>query len=95
MSNPTIHGSIGSRFARARPDGIGTSLRSEMLPVLAIGLAATIRQWIARGRERRALAEMAELNDHLLEDIGLSRDEALREATKWFWQGQERYKVQR
>ena len=93
MSNLIIHGSIGSRFAR--PDEIGVSRRSEISATLAIGLAATIRQWIARARQRRALAEMAELNDHLLKDIGLSKDEALREATKWFWQGQERYKVQR
>jgi uncharacterized protein YjiS (DUF1127 family) len=41
--------------------------------------------WIERSRQRRRLGELAELNDHLLRDIGVSRDEALREAAKPFW----------
>jgi len=91
MSNQVIRGAIRSRF----PDGIGISRRSEMSPVLAVNPAATMRKWIARARQRRALAEIAELNDHLLKDIGLTRDQALREAGKWFWQGDPRYDVQR
>ncbi|MFW5679116.1 MAG: DUF1127 domain-containing protein [Pseudomonadota bacterium] len=39
--------------------------------------------WYGRARERRALAE---LDDHLLRDIGVSRAEADREAGKPFWQ---------
>ena len=42
----------------------------------------TIRLWFSRSRQRRALAE---LNDHLLQDIGMSRDDAAREAAKPFW----------
>ena len=44
---------------------------------------AVIRTWAARGRERRVLGEMEarELND-----IGVSRAQALREARNWFWQ---------
>jgi uncharacterized protein YjiS (DUF1127 family) len=38
-------------------------------------LAATIRLWIARSRERRHLA-----------DIGVSREATLHEAAKPFWQ---------
>jgi uncharacterized protein YjiS (DUF1127 family) len=38
--------------------------------------------WIARPRQRR---DLAELEDHLLRDIGVSRREALREAAKPFW----------
>jgi uncharacterized protein YjiS (DUF1127 family) len=35
---------------------------------------------------RRALREIAERNDlHLLKDIGVSQEEALREADKAFW----------
>jgi uncharacterized protein YjiS (DUF1127 family) len=45
----------------------------------------TIDLWIARGRQRRALQEIASLNDRLLKDIGVSKDEALREAAKPFW----------
>ena len=42
--------------------------------------------WAARARQRQALGELADLNDHILKDIGISRDDALREAGKWFWQ---------
>jgi uncharacterized protein YjiS (DUF1127 family) len=50
----------------------------------------TIGLWIARSRQRRALQEIASLNDRLLndrllKDIGVSKDEALREAAKPFW----------
>jgi uncharacterized protein YjiS (DUF1127 family) len=45
-------------------------------------LWATIRTWIARRRQRSALAE---LDDHLLKDIGVSREDALREVDKPFW----------
>jgi len=47
---------------------------------------ATIARWIARSRQRRALREIADANDiHLLKDIGVSREEALRESDKPFW----------
>jgi uncharacterized protein YjiS (DUF1127 family) len=49
------------------------------------GWLHTLFFWIERSRQRRQLGELAELNDHLLKDIGLSRDEALREAAKPFW----------
>ena len=46
----------------------------------------TIARWIARARQRRALREIAErTDDYLLKDIGVSREEALREADKAFW----------
>jgi uncharacterized protein YjiS (DUF1127 family) len=45
-------------------------------------LWALMRTWYRRARERRALAE---LDDHLLRDCGLSRAEARREAAKPFW----------
>ena len=38
--------------------------------------------WIERSRQRRALAE---LDDRLLRDIGLTRDEARRESSSPFW----------
>jgi len=44
-----------------------------------------IALWIARRRQRRALEELARLNDRLLKDIGVSKQEALREAAKPFW----------
>ena len=45
----------------------------------------TLGLWIDRSRQRRQLGELAELNDYLLKDIGVSREEALREAEKPFW----------
>jgi uncharacterized protein YjiS (DUF1127 family) len=39
---------------------------------------------MARRRERDALADLAE-DKHLLADIGLTREQALREAGKPFW----------
>jgi uncharacterized protein YjiS (DUF1127 family) len=53
---------------------------------LIAGLASTIRQWVARSQQRRALREIAErTDDHLLKDIGVSQEEAFREADKPFW----------
>jgi uncharacterized protein YjiS (DUF1127 family) len=45
-----------------------------------------IRDWFVRMQRRRNLVRLAELDDHLLKDIGVSRQEASREAAKWFWQ---------
>jgi uncharacterized protein YjiS (DUF1127 family) len=42
----------------------------------------TVLQWQERGRSRRQLLE---LDDHTLRDIGLSRGDALFEASKPFW----------
>ena len=43
-----------------------------------------IRLWAARRGQRKALGELAE-EQHLLDDIGLTRVQALREAAKPFW----------
>jgi uncharacterized protein YjiS (DUF1127 family) len=45
----------------------------------------TIALWIARHRRRKALEEMAQLNEHLLRDVGLSRAQILKEAARPFW----------
>jgi uncharacterized protein YjiS (DUF1127 family) len=52
----------------------------------AVSACRTVTGWIVRSRQRRALREIAESNDfHLLKDIGVSQEEALREAGKPFW----------
>ena len=43
-----------------------------------------IRLWAARRSRRTTLGELAE-ETHLLDDIGLTRAQALREAAKPFW----------
>ena len=60
--------------------------RRQSLPAVRLsGLAAILRLWHSRNRQRRALGELAG-DDHLLKDIGVARDDALREAAKPFWQ---------
>jgi len=43
-----------------------------------------VARWAQRRGQRRALAELARL-PHLLDDVGLTRAQALREAAKPFW----------
>ena len=64
-------------YARFQKDGS---------PISAMSWMDTVRIWRARSRERRALRELAELGDHFLKDIGISRGQVLREAAKPFWQ---------
>ncbi len=45
-------------------------------------VAEALRLWTTRAAERRQLAE---LDDRTLDDIGLTRTEAIREASKPFW----------
>jgi len=67
----------------------GSSTRSHSkarLRRLIADTRSTVGRWFARSRQRRALREIAERNDlHLLKDIGVSQQEALREAGKPFW----------
>ena len=57
--------------------------RLGILASLLVKVATMTRVWISRSDQRRALCD---LDDHLLRDIGVSRQEALREIAKWFWQ---------
>jgi len=54
----------------------GSSLLTRLLSALAL--------WLARRRQREALADLAD-DRRLLADIGLTREQALREAEKSFW----------
>jgi uncharacterized protein YjiS (DUF1127 family) len=49
-------------------------------PVRLFGVAVL---WCERAEQRRRLAQ---LDNRMLRDIGLSRSEAYRESSKWFWQ---------
>jgi uncharacterized protein YjiS (DUF1127 family) len=51
-------------------------------PPIPSNIAYTVGAWFERRRQRRALAE---LDDRLLDDVGLSREQARCEAAKPFW----------
>ena len=59
--------------------------RQSVSSILVSRWLRTLEIWIDRSHQRRQLGELAELNDYLLKDIGVSREEALREAAKPFW----------
>ena len=42
----------------------------------------TLRLWAAKRKQR---ARLAQLDDHMLRDIGVSRSQATREASRWFF----------
>ncbi|HEY5830377.1 MAG: DUF1127 domain-containing protein [Hyphomicrobiaceae bacterium] len=44
----------------------------------------TLATWMMRSAQRRALRELSQ-EGRLLADIGLTREQALREASKPFW----------
>jgi uncharacterized protein YjiS (DUF1127 family) len=70
--------SIGTNAIPASLGSAGHVLpTSRLLQVVRL-----VAVWHERGRSRRALVE---LNDHMLKDIGITRLDALREASKPFW----------
>ena len=68
--------------------GFGRRFRSTARPSLSSplqmlhGLSDLIGAWERRARERRMMAEMS---DHMLKDLGISRGDAVRESQKPFW----------
>ena len=51
---------------------------------ISLGLLRRWRRWNERSRQRAALRNLAE-DKHLLDDLGLTRQEALDEADRPFW----------
>jgi uncharacterized protein YjiS (DUF1127 family) len=75
--------SVSSRPELRRSLSIVHELAVEARRVL-MSVGALLSAWQARGQQRRMLIE---LNDDQLSDIGIRRDDALREASKPFWRG--------
>jgi uncharacterized protein YjiS (DUF1127 family) len=73
------------RLTAGRTIGRPAVDRSRQHPVWLSRLAALVRLWLARSRQRRVLYEIAQRNDYLLKDIGISQPDAFREAEKPFW----------
>jgi uncharacterized protein YjiS (DUF1127 family) len=82
MTKALAQGSAASTSQSARTRAL---YREKDSSAILANAFRTLRMWMARSRQRKALGELAELNDYLLEDIGLTREEALREAAKPFW----------
>ena len=56
-------------------------------PSATVSWMGTVRAWIARRRERRAIQDfLMQVDDRFLKDMGVTRGRALREAAKPFWQ---------
>ncbi len=55
--------------------------RERSFPTMA-ALLRTAQLWVSRAKQRSRLAD---LDDRLLADIGITRAEAEAEARKWFW----------
>ena len=68
------------RGAPAPKTPIPRNVRTPIHPLAAASLL--IASWIGRVRQRRALAE---LDDKMLQDIGITRYDAARECGKPFW----------
>ena len=58
--------------------------RQQVLGDLIGGALGTLWLWVFRRRSRKALADIID-DRHLLADIGMTRQQALREADKPFW----------
>ncbi|MGH8543773.1 MAG: DUF1127 domain-containing protein [Gammaproteobacteria bacterium] len=72
-----VHASIPARGAPTAP-GLWRAIRSWAARALD-----RLRRWREVTRERRTLLA---LSDHMLKDIGITRAEAEREASRPFWQ---------
>ncbi|MDH0704301.1 DUF1127 domain-containing protein [Pseudomonas toyotomiensis] len=60
---------------------LAQAIHFERLPAL-VGVWRMLRRWRQLARER---AQLAQLNDAALKDLGLSRADALQEAERPFW----------
>ncbi len=58
--------------------------RLPLVAALAIGFARVVTTWDTRHRTRNSLKH---LDNHLLEDIGVTPAQAYKEATRPFWLG--------
>jgi uncharacterized protein YjiS (DUF1127 family) len=71
------------------PTLAGQSPENPILPQIGTSALSTcldtISAWIIRSGQRRALRDLAE-EARQLSDVGLTREQALREAGKPFWQ---------
>ncbi|WP_170769722.1 DUF1127 domain-containing protein [Ruegeria lacuscaerulensis] len=63
---------------------LNDSPRLPLIASLAVRFAATVTKW---ERQRRSRVNLSKLDDRLLRDVGLTRDQANREIERPFWHG--------
>ena len=73
---------IASLTSTNTPEAISRTLRRAALSMLTGGWRK-IAFWLSRARQRRTLSE---LDERLLDDVGIDPHSARREAEKRFWQ---------
>lgn len=78
MSNYYGDAGLSRERQRARPPVRDSQFNSWLSPL------NRWMRWSERGRERAALRDLAD-DRHLLDDLGLTRQEVLDEANKPFW----------
>ncbi|SHG89830.1 DUF1127 domain-containing protein [Marivita hallyeonensis] len=61
---------------------LGAQSTLSPLAVVALRVAVTLTKWSER---RRTRLHLAQLDDHLLRDVGLDRQTAFKEAKRQFW----------
>jgi uncharacterized protein YjiS (DUF1127 family) len=83
MSTSNVRGL--PRAAANSPGRADASCSNTWAKRLIAATRLTIGRWVERARQRRALRRLAERDDYLLKDIGVSQQEAFREADKPFW----------
>ena len=62
---------------------LAASPRLPLLAAVAVRFAGVVTQWDHRQRSRKALAA---LDDHMLDDIGVTYAQARKESRRQFWQ---------
>ncbi len=97
MSNSNAYPAFGSLFAAGaalvspvhetltgKPLHDVVTSRGKRSPILVVlaGIGATLSGWRQRRVQR---ASLADLSDHMLRDIGVTRQQALEEIQKPFW----------
>lgn len=60
-----------------------SSPRLPLIAALAVRFAGVVTEWDKRHRTRHALSS---LDDQMLNDIGITYEQARREAARYFWQ---------
>jgi uncharacterized protein YjiS (DUF1127 family) len=78
MTNPLSHRAADGVVR------IAVHRRQQLLGEMLGTFLGTLWLWAVRRRTRLALAKAAD-DPHLLDDIGLTRAQARREAAKWSW----------